>query len=268
MVNPGQSSLGTTNIAASDGLATVFSAGFDASWEIDIFGGTRRSVEAAHADLEAGIEEANALLLTLLGDVARNYVELRSFQQQIAITRHNADVQRSTVEVTRARHEAGLASYLDVTEAQALLATTESNVPSLEAAATQSIHRLGILLGKGPNILKELLDESEPIPVVPPVGPTGVPSELLTRRPDIRRAERQLAAASARIGVATAAAFPKFDITTALGLASASTATVFQNASRQWSLVPGLTLPLFSGGSITAAIEGRKALFDDDSIPV
>jgi outer membrane protein, multidrug efflux system len=258
-----QSSLATADDRGGDGLATLFSTGFDASWEIDIFGGTRRSTEASHADLEAGIEDANTILLTLLGDVARNYIELRLFQQQIAITLHNADAQRSTVELTRTRHEAGLASFLDVAEAQSLLATTESNVPSIETAATQSIHRLGILLGKGPNALKGLLAESKPIPVAPPVGPTGVPSELLTRRPDIRRAERQLAGASARIGVATAELFPKFNILAALGLSSTSTATVSQSASRHWSLVPGLTLPLFSGGRITAAVESKRALFDE-----
>jgi outer membrane protein, multidrug efflux system len=258
-----QLSLTTTEPPGGDGLATTYSAGFDASWEIDIFGGTRRSIEASQADLEADIEDANSVLLTLLGDVARNYVELRSFQQQIIIALHNTDAQRSTAELTHSRYETGLASYLDVAEAQALLSRTESNIPSLEAGATQSIHRLGILLGKGPNVLKGLLTESKPIPAAPPVGPTGVPSELLTRRPDIRRAERQLAGASARIGVATADLFPKFNITAAFGLASSSTATVFQNASRQWSLVPGLTLPLFSGGKITAAIESKRALYDE-----
>jgi outer membrane protein, multidrug efflux system len=261
--NRSQSSLTTADPPRGDGLATLFSAGFDVSWEIDIFGGTRRSVEATKADLEAGIEDENTVLLTLLGDVARNYVELRSYQQQIAITRHNADAQHSTVELTRTRYEAGLAPYLDVAEAQALMATTESNIPSVETAAKQSIHRLGILLGKGPNALKELLAEPKPIPGAPPVGPAGIPSELLTRRPDIRRAERQLAAASARIGVATAELFPKFNITAALGLASATTGTLSENASRQWSFLPGLTVPLFSGGKISAGIEAKKALFDE-----
>ena len=261
--NRSLSSLNADSSSSGDGLSTLFAAGFDASWEIDVFGGTRRSVEASKADAESAVENLRAALQTLLGDVARNYVELRSFQQQIAVTRHNADAQRSTMELTRKRYEAGLASYLDVTEAETLLATTESNIPTLEASAKQSIHRLGILLGKGPNALKPVLEKPGAIPEVPPPGPLGVPSDLLTRRPDVRSAERLLAAASARIGVATANLFPKFNITAALGLASASTGSFFQDASRQWSLLPGLTLPIFSGGKLTADLEAKKALFDE-----
>jgi multidrug efflux system outer membrane protein len=261
--NRSQSSLTTDSNSGGNRLATLFSIGFDANWEIDIFGGTRRSVEASQADAAAVAEDVNATLHTLLGDVARNYVELRAFQQQIAVTRQNADAQRSTMGLNQKRYEAGLASYLDVTEAQSLLAITESNIPSLETAAKQSIHRLGILLGKGPNVLKTLLEKPEPIPNAPPIGPLGVPSDLLTRRPDVRRAEQLLAATSARIGVATAELFPKFNITAALGLASASTGKLFQDASRQWSLLPGLTLPIFSGGKITADIESKKAFFDE-----
>jgi multidrug efflux system outer membrane protein len=261
--NRSQSSFTTDSNSGGNGLVTLFSTGFDANWEIGIFGGTRRSVEASQADAAAATEDVNATLHTLLGDVARNYVELRAFQQQIAVTRQNADAQRSTVELTQKRYEAGLASYLDVTEAQSLLATTESSIPPLGSAAKQSIHHLGILLGKGPNVLKTLLEKPTPIPNAPPVGPLGVPSDLLTRRPDVRRAERLLAATSARIGVATAELFPKFNITAALGLASASTGNLFQDASRQWSLLPGLTLPIFSGGKITADIESKKALFEE-----
>lgn len=250
-------------LAATTGPSTVYKAGFDASWEIDIFGGVRRSIEAAQARVDASVEDLRATLLTLLGDVATNYADLRANQEQLAIARRNVEAQQQTVNVTRERYRLGLTSYLDVAQAEAQKATTESDIPTLEAAIKQSIHRLGILLGREPNTLKPELSAARLIPKPEGVIATGLPSELLARRPDLRRAERQLAAASADIGVATAELYPRFDLSFGLGLQSSSASKFLEVSSRYWSIVPGVSAPLFDAGKARATIEGRRAVYDE-----
>lgn len=248
---------------ARSGPSTVYQAGFDASWEIDVFGRVRRSVEAAQARFDASVEDLHAAVLTLLGDVARNYIDLRANQAQLAITRRNAQAQQETADVTRERYRLGLTSYLDVAQAQAQSAATAANIPGIEAAIKQSIHRLGILLGREPNVLKAELTAPRPLPKIEGAIATGLPAELLARRPDLRRAERRLAAASADIGVATAGLYPKFDLTLGLGLQASSAAKFAQMSSRYWSMVPGVSLPLFDAGKARATIEGRRAAYDE-----
>ena len=243
---------------------TVYQAGFDASWEIDVFGGVRRSVEGAQAKLDASIEDLHATLLTLLGDVTKNYVDLRANQAQLQITHHNLEIQQETVAVTRKRYQLGLTSSLEVAQAEAQKATTESNIPTLEAASKQSIHRLGILLAREPNALKIELLAERPLPKVEGLIATGLPSELLHRRPDLRQAERQLAAASADIGVATAGLYPTFDLTLGLGLQASSASKFMETSSRYWSIVPGISLPLLDGGKARANIAGKQAVFDEN----
>jgi outer membrane protein, multidrug efflux system len=242
---------------------TVYKAGFDAQWEIDVFGGVRRSREAAKAKYDAGVEDLRATVLTLLGDVAKNYVDLRSNQEQFAITLRNVKSQKQTVDVTRERYRMGLTSYLDVAQAEAQKAATESDIPTLQASVKQSIHRLGILLGKEPNVLKAELLEARPLPKYDGVIAAGLPCELLSRRPDLRKVERQLAAASADIGVATADLYPKFDLTGGLGLQSSDSSKFSKASSRYWSIVPGVSLPLFNGGKTRANIEGKRAVYDE-----
>ena len=242
---------------------TIYRIGFDASWEINVFGGLRRKKEVYQAKLEASVEDLRATLLTLLGDVAQNYLDLRANQEQLDITRRNAEAQRKTVAVTRERYRMGITSYLDVAQAQALLKSTESNIPTFEILIKQSIHRLGVLLGRSPDALKSELSKPGSLPRKWMSTETGLPSELLTRRPDLRKAERQLAAASADIGVATADLYPKFDLTLGLGLQSGSTGNLLQMASRYWSVVPGVSLPLFTGGKTRAVIESKRAIYDE-----
>ncbi|OPY89670.1 MAG: Outer membrane protein OprM precursor [Syntrophaceae bacterium PtaU1.Bin231] len=242
---------------------TVYKMGFDASWEIDVFGGLRRKKEVYQAKLDASVEDLRATLLTLLGDVTQNYVDLRANQEQLDITRRNAQAQRETVAVTRERYRMGLTSYLDAAQAEAQLKLTESNIPTYEIAVKQSIHRLGVLLGRSPDAMKAELSKSSPLPQTWASTETGLPSELLTRRPDLRKAERQLAAASADIGVATADLYPKFDLTAGLGLQSSSTGSLLQASSRYWSIAPVVSLPLFTGGKTRAAIESKKAVYDE-----
>ena len=239
--------------------ANLFQAGFDASWEIDVFGGNRRSLEAANADLGASIYDRGDVLLTLLSDVARNYVELRGFQRQIEVARQNLDTQRDTLGLTQARYKGGLGTDLAVAQAEAQVSTTASTIPTLEISAGEAVHRLGVLLGEPPSSLATELSASGPIPAAPSALPAGLPSDLLRRRPDGRRSERQLAAATARIGVATADLYPKFSLTGSAGLTSASTGDFFSAASRLLSIGPSFTWPIFQGGRIRANIEVHDA---------
>ncbi len=238
----------------------LFQAGLDASWEIDVFGGVRRAVEAANANIAAAQEDFRDTLVTLLGEVATNYFQLRGNQRRIAVARENIDIQRKTVELTQGRFEAGLGSRLEVAQAEVLLATTESQIPPLETAVKQSIHQLGVLIGAEPETLLQELSQPGPLPPVPPEVPVGLPSDLLRRRPDVRRAERQLAAATAEIGVAVADLFPKLSLTGAFGYQSTKGSNLFSPGSQFWMGGPGLSLPIFQGGQIRGNIQVQTAL--------
>jgi NodT family efflux transporter outer membrane factor (OMF) lipoprotein len=240
----------------------LWTAGFDAAWEIDVFGGVRRLVEAANADIAAAVADRNDVLLTLLGEVARNYVELRGFQRQVAIAADNARAQRETLDLTRVRLNAGLGTDLEVARAEAQVAATESQVPTFQTRAAQAMHRLAVLSGKAPAALTGELAEIKDIPAPPPAIPAGVPSELLRRRPDIRRAERELAAATARVGVATADLFPRFRLTGSAGLQSNAFSSLGDSASSFWSIGPGVSLPIFNAGSVRAGIRVQNARTD------
>lgn len=233
----------------------LWQAGFDAAWEIDVFGGVRRSVEAAEADISARIEDRRDALVTLLAEVARNYLELRGYQQQIEIARRNVIIQQEAADVAASKARLAGGSELDVARAQAQVASTQSLIPQLEALRDQSAHRLAVLLGREPRALVPELAGVKPIAKGPPVVPPGLPSELLRRRPDIRRAEREIAAASARIGVATADLYPRFSITAALGLQSEKFSSLGDWGSRYWNLAPGVSWNVFDAGRIRSNIE-------------
>ena len=237
----------------------LFETGFDASWEIDVFGRIRRAVEAADADIATAEWDRRDVLITLLSEVARNYLELRGTQRRITILKENIDLQRKSLELTRGRLEAGLGNELDVAQAEALLTTTESQVPGLEAFVRQAIYALGVLLGRPPEALLGELTEETPIPPAPPLVPIGLPSELLRRRPDIRSAEMQLAAATARVGVATADLFPSFSLTGFLGLQSANIQDILDTGSLLWNVGPTVSWPVFDAGRIRANIEVQNA---------
>ncbi|MDH4099603.1 MAG: efflux transporter outer membrane subunit [Nitrospirota bacterium] len=233
----------------------IYQAGFDASWEIDLFGAVKRAVEAADADIETRMEARRAVLVALLGDVARNYIEVRGLQKEIAITRENIRLQQETLELVRARYTAGLNSYLDVTRAEQLVANTTSQLPTQEITLKQTIHRLGVLLGQEPGALMAELEEAKPIPATTNSVPVGLPSELLLRRPDIRQAERELAAATARTGVATADLFPRFSLTGSFGLQGGEARDLGFSSSRFWSVGPTVRWPVFDAGRIRANIK-------------
>lgn len=238
----------------------TYQAGFDASWEIDVFGGKRRSLQAATANLQAVEEDRRAVLVSLLAEVARNYVEYRGAQRRWVIARQNLKAQQETVDLTQLRFDKGLTSELDVSQAKTLLATTKSQVPSLEIALKQSSHRLCVLLGQPPGALEAELAGEAPIPGTPPEVPAGLPSDLLLRRPDVRRGERQLAAATANIGVATAELWPKFFLTGSAGFQSLDAGTFLEPASKFWSAGPSVRWRLLEYPRLKAQINAQTAL--------
>jgi outer membrane protein, multidrug efflux system len=236
-----------------------FKTGFDAAWEIDVFGGTRRSVEAAEASVQASVEDRRDVLVTLLGDVATNYIDLRGFQRRIEVAQENLKAQQETLDLTRVRFDAGLASDLEVAQAQGQVNTTAAQIPSLQTGLKQAAYRLDVLLGAQPGTLWSELSKDMPIPALPPQAHVGLPADLLRRRPDIRRAEQQLAAATAQIGAATADLYPKFSLAGNIGLQSISASDWISAQSRFWSIGPTISWPVFDGGKIRANIEIRNA---------
>jgi NodT family efflux transporter outer membrane factor (OMF) lipoprotein len=239
----------------------LFQAGLDASWELDVFGGTRRNMEAAGADLQAAVEDRRDVLVTLVGDVGTNYINLRGFQRQINIARENLEAQKHTADITQKRHDAGFVGGLDVANAKAQVATTESTIPLFESSARAAIYNLGVLLGREPAALEKDLAKTAPIPPTPPAIPVGLPSELLRRRPDIRRAEAQIHAATARIGVATADLFPRFFLTGSFGVTTGDINKLGSLANNKfWSFGPSVTWPIFAGGRIYWNIKIQDAL--------
>lgn len=237
----------------------LFKTGFDAGWEIDIFGATRRRVEAAQAGVDAAVEERRGALVTLLGDVAKNYIDLRGAQRRLAVARANLSAQQETLRLTQVRFDAGLANDLEVAQAEGQAKLTAAQIPTLESDLKSTAYRLDLLLGAQPGSLWNELAREMPIPALPPQAQVGLPAELLRRRPDIRRAERQLAAATAQVGAATSDLYPKFFLAGTFGLQSISAGDWFSGASRFWSIGPTISWPVFDAGRIRANIEIRSA---------
>lgn len=233
----------------------LFQAGLDASWEIDVFGGTRRNVESAEAEMKFAVEDRRDVLITLVSEVAFTYIDLRGFQREIEISNRNLAAQRHSANLTRQRAGAGFVSRLDTVNAEASVATTESQIPSLEQAVRQSIYSLSVLLGLPPAALLEELTATTPIPTAPLQVPVGLPSELLLRRPDIRRAEARLHSDTAQIGVATADLFPRFSLTGSLGTSSDRLRGLASWSNATWSIGPGVTWNIFDAGRIRANID-------------
>ena len=236
-----------------------YQAGFDSSWELDVFGGVRRNVQAANADIAAAEFSRRDVLVTLLAELARNYFEICSAQQRLAIAHENIEAQAKLVALTTQQYRAGVTSELDVEQSSALLADTEAAVPSLETARDSSIHRMGVLLAEPPGALVVELSQTNSIPLPPPRVPVGLPSDLLERRPDIQRVERQLTAATARIGVAKADLFPHFSLTGTAGLQSVSAGEWFNPSSSFWTVGPTVTWRIFDAGKIRSNIRVQDA---------
>ena len=237
----------------------IYQLGFDATWELDVFGRTRRTVQAADAGVQALEANRRGTVVSLLGEVARNYIEARAFQRRLAIAHNNIRAQQDVVDLTRNRYQAGLSGDLDVQQATALLATTQSQIPSLESGFNQAAYSLAVLLGQPPGSVTNELAMDAPIPATPPEVPAGLPSELLLRRPDIQSAERQLAANTAAIGIAIADLYPRFSLTGAAGLQSVTLGDWFTAGSRFWDIGPTVQWRIFDAGRIRANIRLQNA---------
>jgi len=237
----------------------LFQAGFDAAWEIDIFGGVRRSVEAAEARYQAAEAGRNEVLRVVLAEVALNYVEMRGLQKRKQVIEKNIRVQQDTLDFTRNQLAAGLGNELAVTQARSQLLTTKSFLPGIDAAIQLRIFQIAALLGEHPGERMDQLMVYQPLPQIPDKLFADIPSETLRRRPDIIRAERQLAAETANIGVATADLFPRFALFGGFGSETAEVDTFFDSESVTWSIGPSFRWAIFQGGRIRANIEAQSA---------
>jgi len=237
------------------------SVGFDASWEIDLFGRVRHEVAAARA--AAGAEDANLAdaQVTVAAEVARNYFELRGTQRRIAVTRDNLRNEREALRLTQVRYEAGRVTELDTDSAQARLKATESTLPSLEAAEKRYGYRLAVLLGVSPGTLDAEL-VAVPVQAVTAPLPIGDVSTLLRTRPDMRVAERNLAAATERVGIATADLFPRVSFTGFVGFLSGDTSQLGKAASRAWLINPAVSWPALDYGFVRARLRAARGEAD------
>jgi len=242
----------------------LFVANFDSSWELDIFGGTRRSIEATDADLQAVQENLRDVLVSLVAELALNYVETRTYQARLASTQANLESQAETYQLTDWLSQAGLSDELAVQQALYNLESTRSQIPALRTGLQQAMNRIAVLLGEKPGAIHKELSAQEPIPVPPPKVVVGVPADLLRRRPDIRQAERELAAQTARIGVATAELYPHFRLSGSIGLDALSFNNLLSglSTSDDWTLSggPAVSWRVFDAGAIRRNIEVQSAL--------
>ncbi|MBI5132952.1 MAG: efflux transporter outer membrane subunit [Rhodopseudomonas palustris] len=259
---------GGTNIGSSSssigstGTSGLYQAGFDASWEFDLFGANRRAVEAAAYGIDASDENLRAVLLTLVGDVTSNYVEARGHQARIALARRTALSQDETTAITRNRLAAGTASSVDLATATGQAATTRAGIPTLETAYAQTVHRLSVLTGRPPAALWDLLARPKPIPAPKLPVSAGLPADVLLTRPDVRLAERRYAQSTARIGQSEAALYPSVSLTGNIATSGTKLGDLGRNSSISWSLGPTLTVPIFNAGKLRAAVEIAQAQRD------
>jgi outer membrane protein, multidrug efflux system len=244
----------------SGSMTNFYSVGFDASWEVDLFGNVRRSVEAASADLEATREDMNNTLVSLLSEAALNYVEVRVYQTRLAVAVANLAAQTESYQLTVWRNEAGLSDQLAVEQARYNLESTRSEIPNLNTGREEALNRLAVLTGEQPGALHRELQQSASIPMAPVHVAVGIPAEMLRRRPDVRQAERKLAAETARVGVATADLYPKLTLNGSIGLEALSTGNLFSAAGKVFGLAAGATAPIFHGGAIRQSIEIQSAV--------
>jgi NodT family efflux transporter outer membrane factor (OMF) lipoprotein len=246
-----------------DNDINIYALGFDAVWELDFWGKFRRNVESGLGALEASIASYDDVLVSLTAEVARTYVAIRTFEERLEIARENVRIQSRSLQIAEARFEGGEVSELDVAQAKALLSETQSLIPRLSRDLRQAKNGLSILLGKVPSELNEILGGPKPIPAVPAEVTVGVPAELLRRRPDIRLAERQLAAQSPRIGVAKAELYPAFSLLGTIGLASLSTGNFFDSDSVTGTAGAGFTWNILNYGRIKNNVRAQDALFQE-----
>ncbi|TCK59417.1 efflux transporter outer membrane subunit [Seleniivibrio woodruffii] len=227
-----------------------YSAGFDASWEIDLFGGVRKGIEAASADAEASKEALHDVLVSLTAETAKNYISLRAAQSNLSYYEKDIAIKTELYEIAKKKYRAGTGDETDVRTAQYTLEYAKTNLHDQRLSIAQYMNRLAVLTGQTPGSLDSMLGQSGVVPVVPVSAAAGIPADMLRRRPDIRQAERELAAQTARVGVAEADRYPKLTLSGTLGLSSSDFGSLFKQESASASIGPSLTWKLFDFGAI------------------
>jgi NodT family efflux transporter outer membrane factor (OMF) lipoprotein len=257
---PGGGAGGAPASAASSLSAplNLWQYGFDASWELDLWGGARRALEAANATAQASQEDLRAALLEEMAEVARDYMTLRGVQAQRTILGATIAADRDAASITGQRASAGLTPHQDVATANAEADSVASQLPVLGQQEAQLVNALSLLLGAPPDSLREELATAQSQESTPPSVPLGIPSELARRRPDIRSAEAKLQVATAQIGVAAAELYPSITLNGSFGMQALQLSNLGSWSARQYSFGPGLTLPLFEGGRLRGTVELRK----------
>lgn len=254
--------VGEPGDGADSPLADPFDSwttGLSLSWEIDLFGRIRRTVEAADAQLQASVEDYRDVLVTLYAEVGSAYVDTRAFQTRLDFANQNVAAQEHSLELTRDRFNAGLTSALDVAQAEQNLAQTKSTIPALEIGLEAALNRLAVLLGEAPGSLHDELQEHAGLPQPDDKVAYGIPADLLRRRPDIRQAERLLASQTARIGIATADLYPTLSLGGSIGLEALDFENLGESGSVFWSILPKISWPIFTGGKIRNQIRAEEA---------
>jgi multidrug efflux system outer membrane protein len=254
-VNGSASASASGNFDNASSVTHSRNAAIDASWEVDFFGTAKRNRDVQAANIDAAIEGANAARLTLIGDIARTYVNIRTYQRRLSLAKASLNTQQETTGVVQKRFEAGASTALAVAQSEGQSQTTAASIPSLEVALQQSINALAVLLGKEPAALKGKLGGSGSIPVVRKSIGAGVPADLLRNRPDVRQSERALAAAVSKIGIAEADLYPSLTL-------SGTLSTTGDVSS--WSFLPTLSLPIFNRDKLTGSVDLAKSTAKSD----
>jgi NodT family efflux transporter outer membrane factor (OMF) lipoprotein len=244
--------------------SNLFQGGLDASWEVDLFGANRRSKEAARAGLDAAEEDLRASLVTLIGDVAVNYVNARGYQSRIALSKRTAVSQRQSLNLVLDKQRLGSGTELDVQNAKGQLATTETNIPDLEIGYAEAVHRLGVLTGQDPTALVVLMSKARPVPTASFRSTKGIGAAAIAARPDVRVAERNLAKASANIGIAEANRYPSVSLTGTISTAGAKIGDLAKSSTISWAIGPSLSVPIFNNGKLKASVDVAKAQRDQN----
>ncbi len=247
------------------GYLNLYQLGFDTSWELDLFGQTRRAVEAANASAQAEEAARRGVIVATLAELGNDYLSLRATQTRLAIALHTIEVDGTLLELTRSRHSSGMASDLDVAQADAQLQTAQAVPPMLRAQILKASHAIAVLLGRLPESMEDDFPSSAaaadavPATDVVPAIPAGLPSELLQNRPDIQQAERELAAASASVGQAQAQRFPSISLTAGTDFVSTQLNQLLHRGSWNWDVGASLTAPIFEGGRLAANQRAAEA---------
>ena len=237
----------------------IWQNGLNSSWELDLFGKVRRSVEVANAQLQASVENRRGIALSSLAELAQNYLQLRGVQVQIGVAETNLALAEQNNRLVHTRFANGVANTLDLAQAQSQQATVAATLPTLHTQEAALINAIGLLLAEPPRALDTELRKPAALPAVPPVVPVGVPGTLVRRRPDVREAEARLHAATAQTGVAVADFYPDVSLTGAVDADGRIIANAFSLPSRAFQLGPQISIPLFQGGRLRGALRMRKS---------